>query len=340
MDALCGQRLLAGRGVQLADDLAGRPDRGRLSLHLEHVSSRGDLDPEPVLELAQVPVERTAEVRESLVVRGLEENVGFSACWRHDQWLVSVRVWGMDGPARRRAGDQGTAAGAPGGDAEPARDAAGPSEGAIGPPAAERGRSAGVRRRTAPVHEPAPQRVRERLDDRDVDERARELGRAGEVHHPVVLRAPAQLLRVLLRRPFHEHPGRAAHHRPRYLAREPRDPRLEPGEPLALHVEGYGVGKLRRRGAGARAVDERERGVEADGVDEIHRGVEIGVGLAGEAHDEVRGQAQIGARGTQAVEPSRRNPRQCSCASSARGSDRYRSAPEGGGGPPAPGTSS
>ena len=89
MDTLGGQRLLAGGGVQLADDLAGRLDRSRLPEHLEYVAPRHDLHPEPVLELTQVLIERTAQARESLIVRGLEVDVGFGARWRHDQREVS-----------------------------------------------------------------------------------------------------------------------------------------------------------------------------------------------------------------------------------------------------------
>ena len=85
------ERFLAGRGVQLANDLAGGLDRHGLSEHLEHVSARGDLHPEPVLELPQMLIERAAEACESLVVLGLEEDVGFGACWRHDQRVVSGR---------------------------------------------------------------------------------------------------------------------------------------------------------------------------------------------------------------------------------------------------------
>src|SRR4029450_11041545 len=49
-----------------------------------------------------------------------------------------------------------------------------------------------------------------------------------------------------------------------------------------------------------RRVHERIGAGETDFLDQHQRGLEIGFGLAGEAHDEVRGEGKVGARGTQA----------------------------------------
>ncbi len=68
---------------------------------------------------------------------------------------------------------------------------------------------------------------------------------------------------------------------------------------LQLHAGGGRVEQVGGRRAGARAVDEAERRVEADVVHQLHELVEVLVLLAGEADDEVGGQADVGAHRAQ-----------------------------------------
>ena len=60
-----------------------------------------------------------------------------------------------------------------------------------------------------------------------------------------------------------------------------------------LHRVRRFVGKVGRGRAGARAVDEAEGAVEAHVLDQLHRLLEVGVGLAGEADDEVGGERDV-----------------------------------------------
>jgi len=61
-----------------------------------------------------------------------------------------------------------------------------------------------------------------------------------------------------------------------------------------------GTGRRTRRPAcRGRAVREAERAVEFTFLDELHRLLEIGVGLAREADDEIRGEREVRARGAQ-----------------------------------------
>ena len=95
------------------------------------------------------------------------------------------------------------------------------------------------------------------------------------------------------------------------------------------------VVQRRGRRAGARAEDEAEAGVEADVVDQLHRLREVVLGLAGEADDEVAGQADVRAAPRAACGSCSCTPARCSRASSPSGCGRCRAAPAGAGGSPA-----
>jgi len=75
------------------------------------------------------------------------------------------------------------------------------------------------------------------------------------------------------------------------------DERLQRREPRLLHLAGHLVVELRCRGAGSRAVGEAERAVEAEVFDQVIVFAKSGLGFAGEADDEVRGQRKAGALG-------------------------------------------
>src|SRR6266700_3072497 len=63
---------------------------------------------------------------------------------------------------------------------------------------------------------------------------------------------------------------------------------LQPLEPLLCHGKRHGVGKLRRRRSGARAVEEAEAAVESDIIDEVERLAKVGFGLPWKSDDKIR----------------------------------------------------
>src|SRR3546814_3904815 len=65
------------------------------------------------------------------------------------------------------------------------------------------------------------------------------------------------------------------------------DVRLQPRQPRMLLLAGDAVLQVRGRCARTARVDEGERLVEAHFLDQLHGLVEVGIGLAGEADDEV-----------------------------------------------------
>ena len=73
-----------------------------------------------------------------------------------------------------------------------------------------------------------------------------------------------------------------------------------------------------RRGVGAlpRRVDEREGAVEADLLDDLERLLEVGLGLAGEADDDVGAEREVGDRRAQLLDERRGSARACRCGAS------------------------
>src|SRR5439155_26387837 len=74
---------------------------------------------------------------------------------------------------------------------------------------------------------------------------------------------------------------------------------LKPGKPSALCLLRSVVLKVRCGGSRPPAVDERKRAVESDFVHQSQGRLEILLGLRGETHDEIRGDADAGSRGPQ-----------------------------------------
>ena len=97
----------------------------------------------------------------------------------------------------------------------------------------------------------------------------------------------------------HQHALPRADHRLAVRAVLGVEPRLQRFEARLLHLLRHRVVEGGGRRAGARAVGEAERAVEVDVLDEAHRLREIGVGLAGEADDEVGGERDLRPLGPQ-----------------------------------------
>src|SRR5690242_6835476 len=135
--------------------------------------------------------------------------------------------------------------------------------------------------------------------DGDVREPSDESRRTAEVDHAVVPGAPRELRGVPTRGAFDQYPlARADHARadPTLVRVEPL---LEPGEPRELRLARCVVGEVGGGGAGSGAVYERERAVEFHVVDQLEGRLEIPFGLARKADDEIRGDADSGARRAQ-----------------------------------------
>ena len=111
---------------------------------------------------------------------------------------------------------------------------------------------------------------------------------------------PGQLARILARGPVHQHALQRADHLAADALGVVGDALLQALQARLLDLRRHVVGQLGGGGARARAVDEAEGVVEADLVDQAHGVLEVLVGLAGEADDEIRGQADVRARLAQA----------------------------------------
>src|SRR5690606_7126452 len=137
--------------------------------------------------------------------------------------------------------------------------------------------------RAARIPDPAAQGVRQGLGDLHVHELP-EAGRVGiEIHPAIVLRPPGPLPVALLRAALHQHALGGADHGGADRLCLRIDLRLQPVQPVLLHLQRRVVRERGRRGAGPRAVDEAERLVEIDLLHQPHERVEIGLGLAREA---------------------------------------------------------
>ena len=145
----------------------------------------------------------------------------------------------------------------------------------------------------------AAQRVRPCRADGDLGVPADERCVAGEIHDAVVFRPGGELAVVPGGAAGHQHPLPRADHRRAVRAVLGVEPRLQRLEARLLHRRRHGVGEGGCRRARARAVGEAERAVEVDVLDELHRLREIGVRLAGEADDEIRGERNLGPLGAQ-----------------------------------------
>ena len=80
------------------------------------------------------------------------------------------------------------------------------------------------------------------------------------------------------------------------------DQLLQFAQAFGFHVFGNLVVHVGGRRAGARRIFERERGGKADLVDQLHGVAEIGIGFAGEADDEIRGEGEQRLRRAQALD--------------------------------------
>ena len=80
---------------------------------------------------------------------------------------------------------------------------------------------------------------------------------------------------------------------------------LQAQQTILLHVGGRSCPETAGPGAGTVRIAEGEAGHEVAGAHQLQRGGEIFLGLAGEAHDEVRGQGDVRAGVTQAGTSSR-----------------------------------
>src|SRR5712664_2662867 len=147
----------------------------------------------------------------------------------------------------------------------------------------------------------AAQRMGPRLCNPQVHEAMHELGSPGEVDYAVVAGACAQLGLVSLRKILDQNPLRGADHAFADAARLRAELRLETLQPRKLFFMRGVIGQLGSGGSRPRAVQERKRAIETDLGRELQRGGEIRLGLAGKADDEIRGQAQAGARALQAA---------------------------------------
>ena len=116
---------------------------------------------------------------------------------------------------------------------------------------------------------------------------------AGEVHRAHVLGLAGQFVRVLLRRSFHQHRLHRAHHGLRDAGGVGIDVLLQAVQAGVLGGVGHVVRQVGGGRAGAARVDEGEALVEADILDQFHGLLEVGVGLAGEADDEIRADRDV-----------------------------------------------
>ena len=137
--------------------------------------------------------------------------------------------------------------------------------------------------------------------DVHVDQLADELGRAGEVDHAVVGTAARQFAGILARRAFDQYALARAHHAAGNGQRTLLDHGLQALQPLHLLLVRGVVLQVGGRGAGAGAVDERVGVVVGQILGQLQCLQEIGLGLAGKAHDEVGGESDAGAGGAQAT---------------------------------------
>src|SRR5690606_39192454 len=140
----------------------------------------------------------------------------------------------------------------------------------------------------------APQRVRQRVVDLDLDELADQARIvATEIDDAVVLGAALQHARIFLGIVRDENALGGAHHPSAVLEADLADAVLEDRQPLFLHFFRRLVDQLRGWRAGACAVDERIGKVEADVLYQLHGLLEVLVGLAGEADDEIRADQDV-----------------------------------------------
>ena len=137
--------------------------------------------------------------------------------------------------------------------------------------------------------------------DVHVDQLADEFGGAGEIDHAVVGAAARQLAGILARRAFHQHALARPHHATGNGQRTLLDHGLQALQSFHLLLVRGVVLQVGGRGAGAGAVDERVGVVVGQILSQLQRLQEIGLGLAGKAHDEVGGEPDAGAGGTQAT---------------------------------------
>ncbi len=143
----------------------------------------------------------------------------------------------------------------------------------------------------------AAQGVRQGLVDVHLDELADQAGiAAAEVDDAVVLGATLQHAGIALGEIADQDGLDAAGHAPADLEALLVDARLQDLQALLLELVGGVVDQIGRRGAGAGAVDEGEGEVETDVLDQLHGLFEVFLGLAGEADDEVRADADVGYR--------------------------------------------
>ena len=77
------------------DDIAADPCRARVARNAEMISPARDLDVETVLDLPQVFVELAAEIRQTLVIRGLEQDIAGGVSGGH-----TPRITPDKGPAK------------------------------------------------------------------------------------------------------------------------------------------------------------------------------------------------------------------------------------------------
>src|SRR5690606_20675302 len=127
------------------------------------------------------------------------------------------------------------------------------------------------------------QRMRQRFVDVHVDELADQSRVvAAEVDDAVVLGTALEHAGVLLGVIRDQDALSGACHPPAVLEALLVDALLQDCQALLLHLFGGLIGQIRRRRAGARAVDEGVGEVEADLLDQLHGLLEILVGLAGE----------------------------------------------------------
>src|SRR5206468_8295377 len=138
------------------------------------------------------------------------------------------------------------------------------------------------------------QRVGQGRGDGHVDELPGEPRRAGEVDRAVVRCAPGELGGVLAGSALHEYPLARADHAFADPTRERIYFLLQPGEPRELDLVRGIVAEICGGSPGAPAVDEGEGAVESHLVEKAEARLEVAFGFPGEAHDEIRGDADRG----------------------------------------------
>src|SRR5256885_15378241 len=145
----------------------------------------------------------------------------------------------------------------------------------------------------------AAQRMRHRRGDSHLYELAHEPAWTAKIDDAVVSRAARELPEVSARGAFDENALARADQAFADPARMRIDFPLKPGKPSALRLLWSIVLKVRCGGSQTPAVDERKRAVETDFVHQSQGRLEILLALPGEAHDEIRGDADTGSRGAQ-----------------------------------------